>query len=70
MHCDNDIHEYLSEKHIICPFCNQKIGEQIDHNNTCCKNKDIINDNGHICKNCGLFYFMDIIMLLNTLLFI
>ena len=56
MHCDNEIHEYLSEKHIYCPFCNQKIGEQTINNNTCCNNQDILYDNGNICKNCGLFY--------------
>ena len=30
MHCDNVIHECLSEDHVDCPFCNQNIGEQIE----------------------------------------
>ena len=42
MHCDNDIHEFLSEEHVECPFCNHKIGAQIVSNNTCCSNQDII----------------------------
>ena len=56
MNCDEDIHNYLKESEVVCPFCDQQIDfARKPKDNKCCENQDIINDNDmQVCQSCGV----------------
>ena len=55
MNCNVEIHDGLKESgDILCPFCNEKLQDYlVKEQDVCCDKQEIINDNGHVCKNCG-----------------
>ena len=54
--CNEDIHNYLRDEYILCPFCYLQLEEyKSRETKPCCDNKELILDNGFICKNCGIF---------------
>ena len=58
MNCNEDIHNYLKESEVVCPFCDQQIDfSRKPKDDKCCNNQDIINDNSmQICKSCGIVH--------------
>ena len=56
MNCNEDIHNYLKESEVVCPFCDQQIDSaRKPKDDKCCGNQDIINDNGmQVCQSCGV----------------
>ena len=53
MSCKNIHEELVNMEEIICPFCNNKIGNQTKKIDQCCSQPDIVNNNNIVCQNCG-----------------
>ena len=56
MNCNEDIHNYLKESEVVCPFCDQQIDSaRKPKDDKCCDNQYIINDDGMLaCLSCGV----------------
>ena len=62
MYCNSDIHDYLKESEVVCPFCDQKLEDSNEKPQdrlvkyySCCDNQYIINDDGMLaCLSCGV----------------
>ena len=56
INCDDRYHIELNDT--ICPFCDDDENKNIEHDDkleTCCNNKEIVDDSGQItCRNCGM----------------
>ena len=54
MSCENIHNELKNMEEIICPFCNEEIGEHTIKKESCCSEQNIENRNGkNVCLSCG-----------------
>ena len=46
MYCNSNIHDYLKESEVVCPFCDEKIEDsnKKPKDDECCDNQDVINE--------------------------
>ena len=58
MSCNKIIHDELNNMdNIICPFCEQEIGEHTVKKETCCSEQIVENHDGkNLCINCGIVF--------------
>ena len=62
MNCENIHDELKNMNEIICPLCNEKIGDPRIKKETCCSEQNIENhDNMNVCINCGSVYGYDFV---------
>ena len=56
MNCNEDIHNYLKESEVVCPFCDHQIDSaRKPKDDKCCDNQYIVNDDGMLaCLSCGV----------------
>ena len=57
MYCNSDIHDYLKESEVVCPFCDEKIEDsnKKPKDDECCDNQEVINEDGmQVCRSCGV----------------
>ena len=59
MNCNEDIHNYLKESEVVCPFCDQILDSnekpRLVKNDLCCDNQDVMNKDGMlVCQICGV----------------
>ena len=57
MYCNSDIHDYLKESEVVCPFCDEKIEDsnKKPKDDECCDNQEVITTDGmQVCRSCGV----------------
>ena len=57
MYCNSDIHDYLKESEVVCPFCDEKIEDsnKKPKDDECCDNQEVITTDGmQACRSCGV----------------
>ena len=57
MYCNSDIHDYLKESEVVCPFCDEKIEDsnKKPNDDECCDNQEVITTDGmQVCRSCGV----------------
>ena len=57
MYCNSDIHDYLKESEVVCPFCDEKIEDsnKKPKDDECCDNQEVITTDGmQVCRSCGI----------------
>ena len=57
MYCNSDIHDYLKESEVVCPFCDEKIEDsnKKPKDDECCDNQEVITTDGMpVCRSCGV----------------
>ena len=57
MYCNSDIHDYLKESEVVCPFCDEKIEDSNKKlkDDECCDNQEVITTDGmQVCRSCGV----------------
>ena len=56
MNCNEDIHNYLKESEVVCPFCDQQIDSaRKPKDDECCDNQEVITTDGmQVCRSCGI----------------
>ena len=56
MYCNSDIHDYLKESEVVCPFCDEKIEDsnKKPKDDECCDNQVRNEDGMQVCRSCGV----------------